>query len=248
MRKLVNSCIAILVLILSIFMIPNQAFAEDNDVTVSSDFYVVDSANVFNDTEKTELTSNAKSLSKECNGIQLIISTVDTTGNDSIDSYAQTMYSSYGLDKDNKSILILYSADSSQICIKIGTSINKYISDSTANQFITNYVMPYSEANDIATGLLNLHQAIINEVIKNYNSNNKLDYILTFNTDLLFVFILIGLNIVLLIVFIFFLHKAKKLSNENRQLRNKLYKVTNKLNRNIYFNDNILSNNHRNNQ
>ena len=38
MRKLVNSCIAILVLILSIFMIPNQAFAEDNDVIVSSDF------------------------------------------------------------------------------------------------------------------------------------------------------------------------------------------------------------------
>lgn len=229
-------------------MIPNQAFAEDNVNNVSSDFYVSDSANVFNDTEKTELISNAKSLSKECNGIQLIISTVNTTENDSIDSYAETMYSDYGLDKDNKSILIVYSAESSQICIKIGTKINKYIDDSTANQFITNYVMPYSEANDIATGLLNLQQAIINEVINNYNSNHKLDYNLTSNTNLMFVLllVLIGFAIFLLIVCIFLLLKLKKLSNENKQLKSKFYKVANKSNRDRYFYDNVLANNHKN--
>lgn len=99
MRKSIKNFIAIFILVLGVSFLPTTTLAKTNIPSASSDFYVNDFANVFSTDEKARLMDNAITLSNEYDGIQLVITTIESLGDNTIESYALDMYNQYGIGK-----------------------------------------------------------------------------------------------------------------------------------------------------
>lgn len=93
--------------ILVFMLFPASTYAQNSIPNHTQEFYVNDFANVFTEQEKAELVSKAVSLDENYNGIQVVITTIETLNGESIDDYSIRMYNQYGIGKDDMGVLIL---------------------------------------------------------------------------------------------------------------------------------------------
>lgn len=172
MRKSIKNFITILILFLGIFSLSTKSFAKENIPSATSDFYVNDFANVFSDDEKTRLIDNAITLSDKYNGIQVVITTVESLNGNTIENYALEMYNLYEIGKDDMGLLVLLSTGDRQIRIEVGKAMESYINDSKAGRFIDKYAIPYLKENKFNEGLITLQEALINQIITEVENEN----------------------------------------------------------------------------
>lgn len=172
MRKSIKSFIAVLILILGVFQ-ASAVFAKDNIPSATSDFYVNDFANIFSADEKTRLMDNAVKLSDEHNGIQVVVTTVESLNGDTIENYALNMYNLYGIGKDDMGLLILLSTGDRQIRVEVGKAMEAYITDAKAGRFIDKYAIQSLKENKFDEGLINLQEAVINQIITDAESSEE---------------------------------------------------------------------------
>lgn len=175
MRKSIKSFVAMFIFVLGIFHLSTVAFAKTNIPPATSDFYVNDFANVFSSDEKAQLIDNAVNLSNEYDGVQVIISTVDSLDGDTVENYALEMYNQYGIGKDDMGLLILLSTGDRQIRVEVGRGMEAYINDSKAGRFIDEYAIPSLKENKFDVGLINLQEALIDEIITDIEDANVTD-------------------------------------------------------------------------
>lgn len=175
MRKSIKSFIALLALFLGVFLTSTMIFAKANIPSATSDFYVNDFANIFSADEKIRLIDNAVTLSDEHDGIQIVITTVESLDGDSIESYALEMYNQYGIGKDDMGLLILLSTGDRQIRVEVGKAMESYINDSKAGRFIDEYAIPSLKKNKFNEGLINLQEALISEITTAIETENVSD-------------------------------------------------------------------------
>lgn len=140
------------------------AIAERNIPSATSDFYVNDFAKLFSSAEKSQLMNNAVQLAKQYDGIQVVVTTVNSFYGMDIDSYANKMYNQYGIGKDDMGILILLSVGDRQIKIEVGLAMEAYITDSKAGRLLDEYAIPYLRHNDFSAGLIAVQDATISEI------------------------------------------------------------------------------------
>ena len=110
---IVSLCILVFVLF------PVSIYAENAIPNHTQEFYVNDFANIFTEQEKAELVSKAISLDENHNGIQVVITTIETLNGESIDDYSIRMYNQYGIGKDDMGVLILLATQDRDIKISI---------------------------------------------------------------------------------------------------------------------------------
>ena len=163
MKKSIKSLITMLLVVLVIQM-PIMVFAKATIPEATSDFYVNDFSNVFSEDEKSRLIENAVTLSDEHNGIQVVVSTIESLDGDSVENYAYEMYNQYGIGKDDMGLLILLSTGDRQIRIEVGLAMEAYINDAKAGRFIDKYAIPYLKDNKFNEGLIALQEALISEI------------------------------------------------------------------------------------
>ena len=202
MRKSIKNFIAIFILVLGVSFLPTTTLAKTNIPSATSDFYVNDFANVFSTDEKARLMDNAITLSNEYDGIQLVITTIESLGDNTIESYALDMYNQYGIGKNDMGLLILLSTGDRQIRVEVGKAMEAYINDSKAGRFIDQYAIPYLKENKFNDGLINLQEAFITEIAEitdNENSENLQSTVSDSNIDFLSI---IGIFLVICIVFV----------------------------------------------
>lgn len=163
MKKSIKSLITMLLVVLVIQM-PIMVFAKATIPEATSDFYVNDFSNVFSEDEKSRLIENAVTLSDEHNGIQVVVSTIESLDGDTVENYAYEMYNQYGIGKDDMGLLILLSTGDRQIRIEVGLAMEAYINDAKAGRFIDKYAIPYLKDNKFNKGLIALQEALISEI------------------------------------------------------------------------------------
>lgn len=163
MRKSIKSLITMLLVVLVIQM-PMMVFAKTTIPEATSDFYVNDFSNVFSADEKSRLINNAVALSNDYNGIQVVVSTVESLDGETIENYAYEMYNQYGIGKEDMGLLILLSTGDRQIRIEVGLAMEAYVNDAKAGRFIDNYAIPYLKDNKFNEGLIALQEALISEI------------------------------------------------------------------------------------
>ena len=156
MRKSIKGFIAMFILVLGIFQLSTVVFAKPNIPSATSDFYVNDFANVFSTDEKVRLIDNAVTLSDEHEGIQVVVSTVESLDGNTIENYALEMYNQYGIGKDDMGLLILLSTGDRQIRIEVGKAMEPYINDTKPGSFKDKYSIPSLKENKFNEGLINL--------------------------------------------------------------------------------------------
>lgn len=176
MNKTFRILIAIFIVIVLLTSTSIFVLASVNIPAATSDFYVNDFAKVFTTAEKEKLMSSAVSLANETDGIQVVVTTVESLEGETIENYAYNMYNEYGIGRNDKGLLILLATQDRQIRVEVGRGMEGYINDAKAGRFIDKYAIPYLKQNDFNLGLTNLQQAFIEEIKTCINSEqNKTD-------------------------------------------------------------------------
>ncbi len=214
------------------------AFAEVNIPSATSDFYVNDFAGVFSEAEKGKLMENAVSLANEHNGIQVVITTVNSLDGNSVEDYAYKMYNQYGIGKDDMGLLILLATEDRQIRVEVGRAMEGYINDAKAGRFMDKYAIPYLKENKFNEGLISLQQAFIEEikncVTSDGTTENNVD--IDINIDwgaVLFTILIIAASGGLIFFVIFIVSKIRKKKQEKeeyiRSLRGEIETLNNRI-------------------
>lgn len=157
--------LACLVLVAVFSIMPISAYAETTIPDATSQFYVNDFADVFTDEEETRLMDTAVSLAEEHDGIQVVVTTIESLGGDTVENYAFNMYNKYGIGKNDMGLLILLSTGDREIYVATGFAMEAYITDSKAGLFIDNYAISYLADNKFNEGLISLQEAFVKEII-----------------------------------------------------------------------------------
>lgn len=157
--------LACLVLVAVFSIMPFSAYAKTTIPDATSQFYINDFADIFTDEEEARLMDTAVALAEEHNGIQVVVTTVESLGGDTVENYALNMYNKYGIGKDDMGLLILLSTGDRDIYVAVGLRMEAYINDSKARRFIDNYAIPSLAENRFSEGLINLQEALVKEVI-----------------------------------------------------------------------------------
>lgn len=163
--KVSTLLLACLVLVAVFSIMPISAYAETTIPDATSQFYVNDFADVFTAEEESRLMKTAVSLAEEHDGIQIVVTTIESLGGDTVENYALNMYNKYGIGKNDMGLLILLSTGDREIRVEVGRAMEAYVSDSKAGRFMDDYAIPYLAENKFNEGLINLQEAFVEEII-----------------------------------------------------------------------------------
>lgn len=157
---------------LALSITANAAGTHEFEVTsATSDFYINDFAGLFTDQQKSNMMDKAVALDKDYGGIQVVVTTVESLGDCSLDgkshdieevSYA--MYKQYGIGEDDMGILILFSTGDREVWMQTGYKMQTYITDSKSGQLLDDYGMDYFMNDQFAEGLVSLQNGTISEI------------------------------------------------------------------------------------
>ena len=165
-RSRVSALLLAFLMLMAVFNImPISAYAETAIPDATSQFYVNDFADVFTDEEEARLMDTAVSLAEEHDGIQVVVTTIESLGGADINDYAFDMFNTYGIGKNDMGLLILLSTGDREIYVATGLGMEAYMPDSKVGRFIDNYAIPSLAENRFNEGLINLQEAYVKEIV-----------------------------------------------------------------------------------
>ena len=109
MKNMIRFILGVFIVVLIIGSCTIQANAEVQIPAATSDFYVNDFANVFSKEEKSRLMNNAIELANNYDGVQVVVTTIDSLEGMSVSTYGYKMYNKYAIGKNDMGVLILLS-------------------------------------------------------------------------------------------------------------------------------------------
>ena len=153
----------------------NDVYQSDIKVKdATSEFYVNDYGNILSSEQRTELVKRAKALNEDYNGIQLVITTLESLDGYSIEEYATAMYNKFGIGTKDMGALILFSSGDRPVRIEVGRGMEEYMTDADAGALIDEYAIDYFKNDQFADGIVALQKAVVtfikNEVPVEWNS------------------------------------------------------------------------------
>ncbi len=168
-RLNLSTVIGILLIALAfvIAMTSKTVFATSYNFNVESqteEFYVNDFAGVFSEEQKKQIMENAVELDSTYDGIQVVVTTINSLNGHEIEQYAKTMYDQYGIGKDSMGILILLSVGDRDVRIETGNQMQLYITDSMSGRLLDDYGMEHFKNNEFAQGLIDVQSATISTI------------------------------------------------------------------------------------
>lgn len=152
--------------LLSIFMFGSvTVFATESAIPdATSQFYINDFANIISDEVEKEMQERAVELAEGSNGIQVVVTTVQTIGNADPVYYTTDMYNKYEIGKNNMGVLIMLSVETRDIQIRQGHNMTKYLSDRMCGNIIDDYGITYLANNEFEKGLYEMQKATIEHI------------------------------------------------------------------------------------
>lgn len=126
-------------------------------------FYVNDLANVLSKKQEEALIQNAEKLERH-NGIQLVVTTIESTGEASTEKYSNNMFNQDENGKDSNRILILLVTKDRDIRIEVGKELENMLNDSTSRRIIDVYAKDNLDDEKYYDALISLQEAIISRV------------------------------------------------------------------------------------
>lgn len=127
--------------------------------------YVHDLADVLSPSEEKELIELGSYLHQEAD-VKLILLTVDSLENETIEDFALRAFNDYGLgnNEKNKSALILFALQDRKIFIEIGYNLSKIVPEGKTGEMIDTYALPYLQEKKFHNALTNTYKQLFNEI------------------------------------------------------------------------------------
>ncbi len=153
--------------------------AESDDFPkATKEFFVNDFANVITNEDKQAILSQGAALQEKTTA-QAVIVTVESLDGQPIEEYALEIGREWGVgdeEKDN-GIVILLSEQDREIYIAVGYGLEGALPDSKTGRIIDNYAIPKFSTDNFSAGLLDVYNAIVNEIYLEYGIETTPNYI-----------------------------------------------------------------------
>lgn len=153
--------------VLSVALFTTVAFAA---VPAHTGEYSNDFAGVLTDETKSYINASGKTL-EEASGAQLVVVTVASLENKTVDEYALELGRAWGVGgkEKNNGLVVLLAPNERKITVQVGYGLEGALNDAKVGRFLDDYAVPYLSDNDWDGGVRNLYSALITEVCKEYN-------------------------------------------------------------------------------
>lgn len=150
----------------------------EEKLTPTENFYVNDFADVISDDAESEMFSKAVALNQKTTA-QVVVITVLSLDGEEISDYALQLGREWGVgDKEkNNGVVILLSTEDREIDIEVGYGLEGALTDSKTGRIIDYYGLEYLKQDDFSNGLLNISNALINEVYIEYGIDAENGYV-----------------------------------------------------------------------
>lgn len=154
------------------------------------------------------MLSKAIELNDTYNGVQVVVSTVETLEGNKIEDYAHAMYNQYDIGKYSMGILILVSPSDRDVKIEMGKRLQDSLKYTSASKEIQSKLLTcYLKTDDLAQGTVIAQSEIINEIKENVSSDWEKEDKKAKNGMLIFFIVVFGTGI---IAIIYCLHEDRK--------------------------------------
>lgn len=164
MSKKRSLCMFLAVCLSILMLCPITVLAVGTEIpSATSQFYVNDFADIIDEESEKEMQETAEALAEESDGIQVVVTTVQTVGDADPAEYTVHMYNEYGIGKNNMGVLILLSVETRDIQIRLGDNMTKYLSDRKAGE-IRDVGIPYFQKDQFGKGLYEMQKATIKHI------------------------------------------------------------------------------------
>jgi uncharacterized protein len=122
---------------------------------------VADFAGVFDATAVASLSRLSQSLWEQA-GFALVIATVPSIGDATIEGYATGLYETWGIGAKGRDegALIVLSLEPRRVKIEVGYGAEGYLNDAKAGRLLDTYGVPYFKSGDYSRGMLAVTTAI----------------------------------------------------------------------------------------
>lgn len=134
-------------------------------------FYVSDFANVLSEETKGYVLNQSAALNEKTTA-QIVVATVNSLENTSIEEYSVELLRKWGVGskEKNNGLLILLAPNERQIRVEVGDGLEGKINDAKAGEFIKKYAVPHLKNNDWDNGIHDLYSVILSEVYSEYGA------------------------------------------------------------------------------
>lgn len=131
---------------------------------------VADLAGIIDAASSEKVTTIAQALWEQAK-FGLVVATVPTIGEASIDEYAPELYKRWGIGEKgiDEGALVLLSMNPRRIRIEVGYGSEGYLNDAKCGRIIDDYGISFFKNNDFSAGLLNISAAIAEVVAHEKN-------------------------------------------------------------------------------
>lgn len=162
-----------IILILLLFILIFSLFTNAKAYTLvskSHEFYVNDTANVLSSSTKDYIININKKL-YDLTGAQIVVVTIDSLEDTSIEEYSTQLFRSYGIgSKDkNNGVLFILSVGDRKTRIEVGYGLEGTITDGKAGRILDDHVLPYFKNNNWDNGIKEGFDSILSQLCTEYN-------------------------------------------------------------------------------
>lgn len=146
-------------------------------LTPTESFFVNDFADVITPENESQMLSKAVALNEKTTA-QVAVVTVEDLNGQEISDFALQLGREWGVgsEESDNGIVILLSESDREIYIAVGYGLEGALPDSKTGRIIDVWGLEYLKQNDFSTGLLNISNAIINEVYVEYGLPTEAGY------------------------------------------------------------------------
>ena len=116
-------------------------------VKPTADFYVNDYAGLLDAETKSYIINTNKRLNAQT-GAQIVVVTIDSLGNSSLEDYATQLFRNFGIgDKTrNNGVLLLLALEERQFRVEVGYGLEGILPDGKTGRIQDEYIIPYLKA------------------------------------------------------------------------------------------------------
>lgn len=163
--KKIKNIILLMLLFLILLSVKSLAI-----VPPTADFFVNDYAGVLTEETKNYIMQTNTELQQKT-GAQIVVVTVTSLENESIEEYATDLFRKFGIGdaEKNNGVLLLCSTGDRLFRIEVGYGLEGTLTDGKTGRIQDEYIIPYLKNNNYDEGIKNGFNAILQEVTNEYN-------------------------------------------------------------------------------
>lgn len=162
------------VFIFALVLFPEGMQAADIPKPVGH-IYVQDFANLLSEDQEQELIQYGMQL-EEATGAQLVVLTVNSLENESIEMYSVQAFREYGIGQKGKDngVLLLVAPNEGELWITTGYGLEGALPDGKVGRIRDDVAFPFMRQGELDLGIINTYKALFNEIAKEYNWDGEL--------------------------------------------------------------------------